>query len=185
MSATTHRQAEFAACSRHAARGWPRRACTAADVLVAERRAGDAAMHLQRPDGGDDDGAGRRRPADAALDVEELLAAQIGAEAGLGDHDVGQLQRRAGSPCSELQPCAMLANGPPCTSAGEPSSVCTRLGCSASRSSAAMAPSRLELARGDLRAVAPLRRRSSGRAAPAGRRGRGPGRTPPSPRRRR
>ena len=40
---------------------------------------------------------------------------------------------------SELQPWAMLANGPPCTSAGVPSSVCTRLGCSASRSSAVIA----------------------------------------------
>ena len=42
---------------------------------------------------------------------------------------------------TELQPCAMLANGPPCTNAGEPSSVCTRLGASASFSSTAMAPS--------------------------------------------
>ncbi len=42
---------------------------------------------------------------------------------------------------TELQPCAMLANGPPCTNAGEPSSVCTRLGASASFSSTAIAPS--------------------------------------------
>ena len=40
-----------------------------------------------------------------------------------------------------LQPCAMLAKGPPWTRAGEPSRVCTRFGASASRSSAAMAPS--------------------------------------------
>ncbi len=39
-----------------------------------------------------------------------------------------------------LQPWAMLANGPPWTMAGVPSSVCTRLGLSASFSSAAMAP---------------------------------------------
>ena len=42
---------------------------------------------------------------------------------------------------TELQPWAMLANGPPCTNAGAPSRVCTRLGASASRSSAAIAPS--------------------------------------------
>ena len=42
---------------------------------------------------------------------------------------------------TELQPCAMLANGPPWISAGEPSSICTRLGAKASRSSAASAPS--------------------------------------------
>ncbi len=39
-----------------------------------------------------------------------------------------------------LVPCAMLANGPPCTNAGTPSVVCTRLGLIASLSSAAMAP---------------------------------------------
>mmetsp|Transcript_2623 Transcript_2623/g.7805 ORF Transcript_2623/g.7805 Transcript_2623/m.7805 type:complete len:204 (+) Transcript_2623:536-1147(+) len=40
-------------------------------------------------------------------------------------------------------PCAMLAKGPQCTSAGSPSYVCTRLGSSASRSSSAMTPSAL------------------------------------------
>ena len=35
----------------------------------------------------------------------------------------------------------MLANGPPCTSAGVPSRLCTRFGIRASRSSAAIAPS--------------------------------------------
>ena len=42
---------------------------------------------------------------------------------------------------TELHPWAMLANGPPCTNAGAPSRVCTRFGASASRSSAAIAPS--------------------------------------------
>ncbi len=42
-----------------------------------------------------------------------------------------------------LQPCAMLAKGPPWISAGEPSSDCTRLGAKASRSSAAIAPAAL------------------------------------------
>ena len=32
---------------------------------------------------------------------------------------------------TELHPCAMLANGPPCTKTGECSRVCTRLGCRA------------------------------------------------------
>ena len=39
-----------------------------------------------------------------------------------------------------LQPWAMFANGPPCTNAGVPSSVCTRFGFIASFSSAVMAP---------------------------------------------
>ena len=40
----------------------------------------------------------------------------------------------------ELLPCAMFANGPACTSAGPPSSVCSRFGLIASRKSAAMEP---------------------------------------------
>ena len=47
---------------------------------------------------------------------------------------------------TELQPWAILAKGPPWTSAGEPSMVCTRLGAKASRSSTAMAPSALSSA---------------------------------------
>ena len=41
---------------------------------------------------------------------------------------------------TELQPWAMLANGPPWMKAGVPSSVCTRLGESASLSSTVIAP---------------------------------------------
>ena len=41
---------------------------------------------------------------------------------------------------AELQPWAMLAKGPPWMKAGLFSRVCTRLGCSASRSSAVIAP---------------------------------------------
>src|SRR5206468_3421754 len=41
---------------------------------------------------------------------------------------------------SELQPCAMLPNGPQCTRAGPPSSVWTRFGLIASLSSSVMAP---------------------------------------------
>ena len=38
-----------------------------------------------------------------------------------------------------LQPCAMLAKGPPWMKAGVPSNVCTKLGCSASCNNTAMA----------------------------------------------
>ena len=50
---------------------------------------------------------------------------------------------------TELQPWAMLANGPPCTNAGAPSRVCTRLGASASRSSGCHRAVGPEVARGD------------------------------------
>ena len=53
-------------------------------------------MHLQRPDGGDDHRAVGREPRLAALDVEELLGPQVGAEAGLGHHVVGELERGPG-----------------------------------------------------------------------------------------
>ncbi len=64
----------------------------------------------------------------AALDVDELLGAEVGAEAGLGDDVVGQAERRACVAITELQPWAMLANGPPWSNAGLFSSVCTRFG---------------------------------------------------------
>ena len=64
------------------------------DILGAEIFLLDAAIHLQRPDGGDDHRRGGLEPGLAALDVEELLRAEIGAEAGLGHHIVGKLQRR-------------------------------------------------------------------------------------------
>ena len=41
---------------------------------------------------------------------------------------------------TELHPCAIFANGPPCTSTGVPSSVCIILGFIASFKSAAIAP---------------------------------------------
>ena len=50
----------------------------------------DAAVHLERADGRDQHGAVGREPGLAALDVEEFLAAEIGAEAGLGHHVVGR-----------------------------------------------------------------------------------------------
>ena len=57
---------------------------------------GHAAVALEGPDGGHQD-AGRGGDAgSAALDVQELLGAQIGAETGLGDHIVGQGQAQTG-----------------------------------------------------------------------------------------
>src|SRR3546814_9416212 len=62
-------------------------------------------MHLERADGGDDDRGRGLEASLAALDVEELFGAEIGAEAGLGDDVIGHLQRRARSEehTSELQ----------------------------------------------------------------------------------
>ena len=66
------------------------------DVLLLEIVLGHAAMHLERADGGDDDDAIGLEPGFAAFDVEEFLRAEIGAEASLGDHVVGELERRRG-----------------------------------------------------------------------------------------
>ena len=63
------------------------------EVLVLEVLFLDAAMHLQRADGGDQHRAVRRDAGLAALDVEELLAAEVGAEAGFGHDVVGELER--------------------------------------------------------------------------------------------
>ncbi len=105
---------------------------TAATFSLPEVFLGHAAMHLQRAHGRDDDRRSRLQPGLAALDVEELLGAEIGAEAGFGDDVIGELQRASWWRSTELQPCAMLANGPPWTKAGLFSSVCTRFGCIAS-----------------------------------------------------
>ena len=48
------------------------------------------AVHFQRTDGGDDNGRLGLEAGKAALDVEELLGAEIGAEPGLGQHDVAE-----------------------------------------------------------------------------------------------
>ena len=72
------------------------------DVLLEEGRiqrlAGDdpadPAVHLERPDRGDHDGRIRPEAGRPALDVEELLGAHVGPEAGFGDHDVVRHQRQ-------------------------------------------------------------------------------------------
>ena len=66
------------------------------DVLLAELRLADPAIIFERADGGDDHRGGGPETGLAALDVEELLGAEIGAEAGLGDDIVGQAQGRLG-----------------------------------------------------------------------------------------
>ncbi len=65
------------------------------DVFVAKFILADAAMHLERANGSDDDGGAGVQPGQAAFDVEELFRPQIGAESGLGDHIIGQPQRRS------------------------------------------------------------------------------------------
>ena len=64
------------------------------DVLGVEVGAGDAAVVLERPDGGDEHRGGGVETGLAALDVEELLRPEVGAEARLGDDDVAEPQRR-------------------------------------------------------------------------------------------
>ena len=62
-----------------------------ADVLDVLGQVGEAvferavAVVLERAHGGDDDGRLGLEAADAALDIEEFLGAQVGAEAGLSD----------------------------------------------------------------------------------------------------
>ena len=54
-------------------------------VLVAQVSLGHAAIVLQGADGGNDDNRAGLQASHAALDVQELLSAQVSAEAGLGD----------------------------------------------------------------------------------------------------
>ena len=66
------------------------------EVLLAEALLGDAAVHLERADGRDDHRGVGGEAGLAALDVEELLGAEIGAEAGFRDHVVAQLEGEPG-----------------------------------------------------------------------------------------
>ena len=56
----------------------------------------DAAVHLERAHRRDDDRGLRLEPAEPALDVEELLGAEVGAEARLGQHDVAEGEAQLG-----------------------------------------------------------------------------------------
>ena len=64
------------------------------DIFLPELVARHAAMHLQRAHGRDDDRRIRLQPGLAAFDVDEFLGPEIGAEPGLGDDVIGELQRR-------------------------------------------------------------------------------------------
>ena len=94
---TTRRERRRGGRSRSAWRGFRRRP-DGLDVLLEEHRierlAGDdpadAAVHLQGPNRGHDDGRVRCQAGGAALDVEEFLGAHVGAEARFGaDNLVG------------------------------------------------------------------------------------------------
>lgn len=64
------------------------------DILGLQVIFRDAAMHLEGADGRDDHDGRRRDAGLAALDVEEFLGSEVGAEAGLGHDVVRELQGR-------------------------------------------------------------------------------------------
>ena len=66
------------------------------EVLLGELGLGHAAVVLEGAHGGNDDHGGGVEAGHAALDVEELLGAQVGTKAGLGDHVVGHLHGGGG-----------------------------------------------------------------------------------------
>ena len=61
------------------------------DILLAQFVLGDAAVHLERADRGHDDHGVGLQAGLAAFDVEKLLGAQVGPEAGLRNDVIGQL----------------------------------------------------------------------------------------------
>jgi hypothetical protein len=61
-------------------------------ILAPEVGLADAAVHLERSHRGDDDASIRGQPRQAALDVHELLGAEVGAEARFRHHHVGEVQ---------------------------------------------------------------------------------------------
>src|SRR5262249_42893817 len=66
------------------------------EVLALEVLLLDPAVHLERADGRDEDRAVRRKAGFAALDVEELLATEIGAESRFGHDIIAELERGSG-----------------------------------------------------------------------------------------
>ena len=113
-------------------------------------------LHLERAHRRDDHRGVGVEAGLAALDVEELLGAEVDAEARLGDDDTRRARAPSGWRATELQPWAMLANGPPWTKAGLLSSVCTRFGQQRLGEERRHRAVGLEVARGDRPAVAGL-----------------------------
>src|SRR5690606_23915211 len=66
------------------------------EILLRQLLAVGAAVQLQRSYGGDHDRHLRAQAGHAALDVEELLRTQVGAEAGLREDDVGERESGLG-----------------------------------------------------------------------------------------
>ena len=114
--------------------------------------------------------AAGRQARHAALDVEELLRAEVGAEARLGDGVVAPVfsaMRVASTRVAavgDVGERAAVDEAP-----GVPSSVCTRLGLSASLRSAAIAPAALRSPRGDRAGRHRYSRRRCAQGAPSGR----------------
>ena len=140
---------------------------------------GDAAVHLQGADGGDDHGSGGLQAGLAALDVEELLRSQVGAEAGFGHHVVGELQRGRGGDARSCSRGRCWRTGrrgrtPGCSPGSAPG-----WAAGASFSNTVIAPSALRSRGGDGLLVARVGRRRCCRGALAGPSGRWRGRTSP------
>ena len=138
-----HRHAEPARRSRRGGRGWRSRARAPRGSRVPRSAFGDAAVHLERAHGRDDHRRAGVEAGLAALDVEELLGAEVGAEAGLGDDVVAELERRRGSRSPSCSRARCWRTGRRGRAPGVPSSVCTRFGWIASLSSTVIAPAAL------------------------------------------
>ena len=66
------------------------------DILLTQRIKSHAAMHLERAYCRHHHGRRRAEARFSAFDVKEFLGPEIGAEAGLGNHVIGELERRCG-----------------------------------------------------------------------------------------
>ncbi len=153
------------------------------DVLVLELILRDAAVHLERAHGRHDHGRRRLQARLAALDVEELLGPEVGAEAGLGDDVVGKLQRGRG----RQHRVAAVRDVGERTAVDEDGIVLQRLHQVRHQRVLEQDGHRaiaLEVARGHRLALAGIARRRCCRSGARGPSGRWRGRRSPSPRRR-
>ena len=67
------------------------------EVLLGQFGLGDSAVILESAYGGDNDYRGGSEPCHAALDVEELLCAEVRGESGFGNNVIAELEGHAGS----------------------------------------------------------------------------------------